>query len=97
MEVPSRWTILLRDRNLYIDPNVLGTAVKLSIVARSPREQHTFASDVADGGVDGADHVVVLGRYGGTMKAPAPDSIYGDADGRGTSQLQCLRLRGRQR
>ena len=48
---------------------MLGTAVKLSIVARSPREQHTFASDVADGGVDGADHVVVLGRYGGTMKA----------------------------
>jgi ketosteroid isomerase-like protein len=54
---------LLADRNPYVGPQAVGEGVFARIMAAIDNFSvvpHTF--------IDGGDHVVALGRYGGTMK-----------------------------
>ena len=53
----------LADRNPYVGPQAVGEGVfapLLAAIDNFTAVPHTF--------IDGGDHVVVLGRYGGTMK-----------------------------
>ena len=54
----------LADRNPYVGPQAVGEGVFARLMA-------TIDNFTAVPGtfIDGGDHVVVLGRYGGTMKA----------------------------
>lgn len=53
----------LADRNPYVGPQAIGEGVFARLVAAIDN----FTA-VPDTFIDGGDHVVVLGRYGGTMK-----------------------------
>ena len=54
----------LADRNPYIGPQAVGEGVFARLLAAIDN-----FSVVPNTFIDGGDHVVVLGRYGGTMKA----------------------------
>lgn len=54
----------LADRNPYVGPQAVGEGVFGRLVAAI----HAFSA-VPTTYIDGGDHVVVLGRYGGTIKA----------------------------
>jgi uncharacterized protein len=53
----------LADRNPYVGPQAVGEGVFARLLAAI--DNFTLAPSTF---IDGADHVVVLGRYGGTMK-----------------------------
>ena len=54
----------LADRNPYVGPEAIGAGVFGRLLAAV--DHFTAAPDTF---IDGGDHVVVLGRYGGTLKA----------------------------
>ena len=56
----------LADRNPYVGPQAVGEGVFARLLAAIDN----FTA-VPSTFIDGGDHVVVLGRYGGTMKAAA--------------------------
>lgn len=54
----------LADRNPYVGPQAVGEGVFARLLAAI--DQFTAVPDTF---IDGGDHVVVLGRYGGSMKS----------------------------
>ena len=54
----------LADRNPYVGPQAVGEGVFTRLLAAI--DQFTAVPDTF---IDGGDHVVVLGRYGGSMKS----------------------------
>jgi uncharacterized protein len=80
----------LADRNPYVGPQAIGEGVFARLLAAI--DDFTAVPSTF---IDGGDHVVVLGRYGGTIKASGGETldaqfchVYGFRDGKAVTFQQ---------